>query len=40
MDVSEGLNIGEPLDISTVVFEPNGSVKGHLIVLIDPKLTI
>jgi hypothetical protein len=33
VDVSEGLDVGQPLDVAAVVLEPDGSVEGHLVVL-------
>lgn len=33
VDVSECLDVGKPLDIATIVLQPNCSVEGHLVVL-------
>ena len=33
VDVSESFNVGKPVDIATVFFEPDGSVEGHFVVL-------
>lgn len=40
MDVSEGLNVREPLNISSIIFKPDGSVESHLIVLSGLVITI
>ena len=40
MDVAQGLDFGQPLDVAAVVGEPNCSVEGHFVVLYSFKGTI
>ena len=40
MNVSEGFDVGQPLDIPAVIFQPDGSVESHFVVLHKGVLTI
>ena len=40
MDVSEGFDVGQPLDVPTIIFEPDGSMEGHFVVLREWIVTI
>jgi hypothetical protein len=40
LNVAEGFDVGQPLDIPAVIFEPDGSVESHFVVLHEGEVTI
>ena len=40
VDVSEGLDVRQPLHVAAVVLKPNSSMEGHLVVLLRKRDTI
>lgn len=40
VNVAEGFDIRQPIDVVAVVVEPNGSMEGHFVILYESKSTI
>ncbi len=40
VNVAEGFDVGQPLDVPTVIFKPDCSMEGHFVVLCEGGVTI
>ena len=40
MDISKSFNVGKPLNISSIILEPDGGVESHFVVLSEGIVTI